>query len=161
MKLKFIPFLCLLAFSILSGCSDDDDTTNPATETTTFKAVIDGSDWEATSHNTMVSGGLFGLYGNDNAGRQVIISTDAITRTGSYTSGSLSYSLTHSDGSTSRWTAMLSDSTINNFTVTSYDAATKKISGTFRFSGAKVFGASSEPDTVKVTNGTFSGIKLP
>ncbi|MFC5272172.1 DUF6252 family protein [Adhaeribacter terreus] len=164
MKLRFLPVICLAAFSLLSGCSknDDDTSDNPTpTETTSFKAVIDGSNWEAANHNTAVSGGLFGLYGNDNAGRQLIISTDAITKTGNYTSGSLSYVLPHSDGSTSRWTGFLSDSTVNKLTITSYDPTTKKISGTFQFKGGRVFGATTEPDSVNVMNGTFTGIRLP
>lgn len=173
MNFKILPVICISALGILSSCGKDDDntTTTPSptnndpitnpTNTTTFKAVIAGSNWQATNHNTAVSGGLFGLHGEDNSGRKITISTGEITKTGTYTSGSLAYELTHSDGSASRWTGFLNDSTINVLTVTSYDAATKKIAGTFKFSGAKVFGAPSEPDTVKVTNGVFTDIKLP
>jgi hypothetical protein len=166
MNFKFLPVICISALSFLSGCgSNDDDNASTPTPTPTnniaFKAVIAGSDWQATNHNTMVSGGLFALYGEDNAGRKITISTGEITKTGTYTSGSLAYELTHSDGSYSRWTGFLNDSTVNVLTITSYDAATKKIAGTFKFSGGRIFGATTEPDTIKVTNGTFSGIKLP
>lgn len=168
MNFKILPVICMLALSFLGSCGkDDDDATTPSNNdpitnpTTTFKAVISGSNWQATNHNTAVSGGILGIHGDDNAGRKITITTDVITKTGTYTSGSLAYELTHSDGSASRWTGFLNDSTINVLTITSYDAATKKISGTFKFSGARVFGAPTEPDTVKVTNGVFTDIKLP
>ena len=162
MNFKTLPVICILASGLLGSCgSDDDDTTTTPTEETTFKAVIAGSNWQATNQNTAVSGGILGIHGEDNAGRKITITTDVVTKTGTYTSGSLAYELMHADGSVSRWTGFLKDSTINVLTVTSFDATTKKIGGTFKFSGAKVFGATSEPDTVKVTNGVFTGIKLP
>jgi hypothetical protein len=173
MNFKILPVICISALGFFSSCGKDDDSapatptptnndpiTNP-TNTTVFKAIIAGSNWQATNHNTVSSGGLFQLHGQDNAGRKITISTGEITKTGTYTSGSLAYELTHSDGSYSRWTGFLNDSTINVLTVTSFDATTKKMSGTFKFSGAKVFGATTEPDTIKVTNGEFTGIKLP
>ncbi|KAA9331761.1 DUF6252 family protein [Adhaeribacter soli] len=164
MKLKRLPFAWLAVLCFLFSCSKDDDSDKPKPEPaaqTTFKATIAGASWQAKNQNTAASGGLLGIYGDDGAGKQITISMNTPTKTGAYTSGSLSYELTHAGGSSSRWTGLLSDSTKNQLNITSYDAATKKISGTFRFTGLRVFGASTEPDSIMVTNGTFTDIKLP
>ncbi|MBK0403467.1 hypothetical protein I5M27_10760 [Adhaeribacter sp. BT258] len=161
MNFKRLPFTLFVVLCFLFSCSKDDDTDKPAPAKPEIKATIAGAGWQAINHNTAVSGGLLGIYGEDGSGRKITISMDTPTKTGTYTSGSLSYELTHADNSYSRWTGFLSDSTVNQLTITSYDANTKKFSGTFRFTGQKVFGGSTEPDSVIVTGGTFTDLTLP
>jgi hypothetical protein len=177
--MKKFSLLFLLVFSfLLNSCSKDegvDDSTSVAEEGT-LKVDFDGKTFVSTSVqaivNTSISNSLISITGMRAPNGDFIQITLPNRKVGTYTwstysSSGKSLGLVYTPANAlNAFICVAKDAagSVPNYTdtgsitITSIDDSTKKISGTFQFTGINFLGANGKPETKVFTNGSFTNI---
>ena len=169
MKKITLALFIISGISMLgSGCKKDEpDATPKGSDDGTMTAKIDGVDWASTSEQNTVlvyfgQGKRMDLRGVSDNGTQMILSMEDENfasdemAVGTYTSGDNSSDNALFTYSTGGYSSGYFDEG-GTITITAINATAKKVSGTFSFKTVNPFASSQ--DTVRVSNGTFTGLK--
>ena len=174
---RHASYIAAVAFlPLLAGCSDGPTESSVAGQDPHVTASVNGSPWEANYEVPLVIGDVYpardraevvGLEISPSfAGRQVTLTIEDFDGPGTYalgarsTGGSWGWYVTSPDVRAEGAVRMTTDrhyetgASGGTVIVTSYDASTGRIAGTFSFTAANVDDAN---DVVTVANGSFKG----
>lgn len=181
MKKISILFLSIVVSSLtLNSCSKDDnnDDSKTVAEDGTLKVDFDGKTFVSTSVQAIVkksiSSNLISITGIRKPNGDFIQITLPTSKVGVYTwntysntNGVLGLVYTPADASNSYVCVAKKEADgVPNYidngivTITSIDESTKKISGTFEFTGVNFLGANGKPETKAFTKGSFTNISF-
>lgn len=184
--MKKISILFLSAFistvSLISCSKDDNDDSNDNTEVIaedgTLKVDFDGQTFVSTSIQAIVkksiSNNLISITGIRSSNGDVIQITLPTSKVGTYTwstyantNGTLGIAYIPANSANSFICVAKEDAAdVANYTdtgsvtITSIDQTTKKISGTFQFTGVDFTGANNKPEIKVFTKGSFTNISF-
>lgn len=159
MRAKIVSGAALLLMIVFSSCKKEKTTDPLTTQNTSVTAKVDGVRFQSNDAlaTQAVDSHIFMLIATDDKGNSIAISgnnmagthssaTDAGTD-GIYTSNDGGVYLTANTGGSA------------SYTITKYDLATKKMSGTFSFT-APATGGSNATGTKTITEGSFTDVRI-
>ncbi len=160
MKFKNVLGIALSAMMFITSCKKDSgpgEVVTPGTGAKKVSAKVDGAAFKATSTAALVGGTpvSFTITATDGNERTIIIAAPAKQGTFSSTTNSETAG-TWIDQNGGLFMSTFGSSTAT-VTVTKFDAAAKKISGTFSFT-ADAVGTSGAEGSKTVTEGTFTDV---